>query len=389
MKIWRDNRYPLYLFRGFSRLYFHLPILLPVAFSAANKNMVQTGLVVAAYSIAVALTSLLKIPQKTAKALRPIDQVTLSECGKAAALSAIGASQNIVTLIISQIVIGICFAVGAGADAGLPFRYLTNEHRKMAIRSLQATMFAAVIVAAACSGFLLIWNNSAPFYCAAIAALIGAIFLRSLKEIAPNDVEKKSSEDEHESSLVKRQVRWWKAYYLVTRVSSMSVYVLLVPAACMAFGLPLQYFGLILSGFGIGGMVAAQYGSKVAEKIGYTKIAIASVMSTAAAIFMGIGGALTPILLFVTVTLIGLSGGMVRPCTVGGLGMIGVDSKNQGAIAASLEQLGGLLTAPAVMALAVSLGYEVSSRMLFLICGTIVGILGIVLLLIKVRRRND
>ena len=376
-----DNRRALYAFRGLSRLYFHLPILLPFALTLTAGEMGLAGLAIAAYSLAVAGTSLLKVPQSIARRLGPIPTIAISEGGKIVGLLVIAVVPDFAALLVAQIVIGVCFAVGSGADGALPFTYLTGAQRTTAASGLQAIMFVSVIVSAIASGFLFTANVALPFACAAAASAIGIVALLRLRGAPPATQEKSAGpRDSAMNDASRAAVAWWSSYYLLTRVGSMSVYVMLVPASCVIFELAPQAFGLVLGGFGIGGLIAARYGTTIAGRYGYRMLAIVSVVATAVAVGLGALGVVSPALLFINVLLIGLAGGMVRPCTVGGLTAAGIPSSDQGRIAGKLEQHGGLLTAPVVMLFALGLAVGLAPGVLFLCAGGVLLALGLWLL---------
>lgn len=263
--------------------------------------------------------------------------------------------------------VGTCFALGAVADARLPLAYLmtstacprsARSRSPWSVRSFSLRLIPL-------SGTP--QTRSAPFSAAAAAEAPGSSGCGRPSGFPPAGGPRGAAPAAGAETKLPPGVTWWKGYFLVTRV-----FVISLPPACFLLCLLPRYFsGLVLCEFEVGGLVAARYGSKIANRYSFARVAGGCIRATTSAIVAGCLGVQSAPAQVGAVLLIGHAGGMGRRATAGALSELGLAGAQQSATAGSLEQPEGLITAPVVVVFAVALGHGVRPGVVFIVAATV------------------
>jgi hypothetical protein len=368
MAMSRDLRL-FYAYRIISRLYFHLPVLF-VFFVQQRFTLLQVEVLLAVYGLVVSLCA--QIGPRLARRLPRKGIIAFGELLKVAGLALVVTASSVWMAGIGQALNGFGYSLTAGTDSSV-LRALVDspEANARAQSNTQSYMFLAVLVSGVAGAVIFARDASWVFYASMATALLAAVIVAFLPEpasatAAPPGGSGPSSGGPGEPPRSEQVTgrAWWFGYYVTLRAITLAVFVGFLPYLFFeVLHVRLAYFGAVLGIFSLSAFLSARYAMALTRRLGRTTLTITTlVLSLLAIALFGLVQRLDVAL--VSMAMLGLSSGGVRPLTMNALGSAGLPPQVLGAVErwygvanAALLVAGGLLLAtsgfrPLMLALA-------------------------------------
>jgi hypothetical protein len=351
MAMSRDLRL-FYAYRIISRLYFHLPVLF-VFFVQQRFTLLQVEVLLAVYGLVVSLCA--KIGPRLARRLPRKGIIAFGELVKVAGLALVVTAPSVWVAGIGQALNGFGYSLTAGTDSSV-LRALVDspEANARAQSNTQSYMFLAVLVSGVAGAVIFARSASWVFYASMAAALLAAAIVAFLPEPASAAAPAGGGPGGPARSHRVAGQAWWFGYYVTLRAITLAVFVGFLPYLFFeVLHVRLAYFGAVLGIFSLSAFLSARYATTLTRRLGRTSLTVATlVMSLLAIALFGLAQRLDVAL--VSMAMLGLSSGGVRPLTMNALGSAGLPPQVLGAVErwfgvanAGLLVAGGVLLAAA------------------------------------------
>jgi len=332
-------------YRVVSRAYFHLPIIV-VFLATQGFRVVWIGLFLALYGLVVSLGDRVVAPVRARLSLP--GSLVVGEAVKCLGLVVLLAPLSTATIVVSQVLSGLGFSMTAGTDAALASTLRSGQEYRTQESRTQMGMFVMSFAAGVTGAFVFTLWHRLPFALSALSCLAAAgiivrqrVPLRSAEDVSPL-VPTRGGDTEAVSS----RARFWASYYSVNRAILLSTYTYLLPVLLFfKVHLRVEMFGAVLGLYTIFGLLAARLSLKLTQR-GESRYAF---FATGAATVVGLA-LLIPgqgWLAGVSIALLGLAGGLVRPATMMFLGpaMGDITASGRQRVMRSLERTQGRIQA--------------------------------------------
>lgn len=340
-------------YRVVSRAYFHLPIFV-VFLVLQGFEVYWIGTALALYGLIVAVGSRLLNPIKARLSLSGC--LVLGELTKFVGLAILLLPVSQGSILAAQTLSALGFCLTAGTDAALASTLRSGERYRAQEASTQMGMFIASFAAGFVGALSFgLWDRL-PFVLSGLSSLGAAVLLHragvSLRNgvqttiLSPAPPGGDADEDGEQAENRPGLVRFWALYYSINRALLLSVYTFLLPLLLfLEANLPIMMFGAVLGLYTVFGLIAARLSLRLTRRL-----------SPLSFFYLGAGVMLVGLgllvhgsvwLAAVSLALLGLAGGIIRPATMMFLGPA-MDGRTQGSrqrVLQGLEQRQGLIQA--------------------------------------------
>ncbi|NRD77091.1 MFS transporter [Bacillus sp. BRMEA1] len=331
-----------YLYRIFSRLYFHLPMLFLFLFTKHFK-ILEIEILLAVYGVMIIISSKWNV-----YLLRSLSQkwvVAIGELFKALGLILIISNSHFGMILLAQCLSGIGYSIAAGPDSSLLrsiCSHLDIESYKKIESSSASGMFLSVLFAGIIGSILYGFKAEYAFY-ASIAFNVLSIFVillvREERQEQPNDPVANKVSLEYTSSQ-----KYWMNYYSISRAFTLAPFVGFLPYFFYSIHVNIFYFGAVLSLFSITGFLSARYTVRLSKKVSPIKLTIISIVLSTLSMFI-FSMANHMYLGLIAISLMGLASGGIRPLTVSNLNYTDMKPNQRTALLSAMERKYGFWNA--------------------------------------------
>lgn len=346
------NMICFYLYRIFSRLYFHLPILF-VFFDMQHLSVLYIELLLSAYGLVIVFTAKWNV-----KLMRYWEQKHVIACGeflKGLGLALLVIDQHFYTMLAGEIICGLGYSLAAGTDSSL-LRSLCDAQDQKQYQKVESGsasyMFLSVLLAGIIGSIVFNYDRFAVFYISMFANACSILTIILIRERNKPGVQQKRipegplerSPGSAAANLSPPQ-KFWKRYYALSRAFTLAPFVGFLPFYLYhTLHVSLLYFGLVLSLFTILGFFSARYAIRVGARIGEHRLMmLMTALSALAMILFGLFDQLAVGL--IAIALLGLASGGVRPLTINHLNRSGTSAELRTTILSSMERVYGFWNA--------------------------------------------
>ncbi|KYD28915.1 MFS transporter [Geobacillus sp. B4113_201601] len=342
----RRNLLFFYMYRIFSRLYFHLAVLF-LYFYLNNIDILHIELLLAIYGITLMVSS-----QWSSKLTKYISEkyiIAIGELVKATGLLFFTFELHFYTLVIAQILSGIGYSLTAGTDSSLLRHILLNEDSskyKKVESSSNSYMFISFLLAGIVGSILFKFDQLYVFYGSICANFISFLAILS---IGTDKSERKQVQETIVGNNTQMEntslENFWKNYYAISRAFPLAIFIGFLPYFLFrVIEVNLYYFGVVLSLFTLLGFSSARLLVRLNNTFSYKNLTLATtVFSIIAMILLGVSNNF--VLSVIAVALLGFSSGGVRPLTLSNLNTNKMDARQRTALFSSMEKLYGFWNA--------------------------------------------
>lgn len=340
-----------YLYRIFSRLYFHVPVLF-VYFYQLGLSVVQIELLLAIYGIVLILAPKAVIRLKNRYRQKTI--IVIGELIKAGGLLCFILSDKLVILILAQILSGLGYSFTAGSDSNLLRKIFgTYKGDKYEYKQIEAKsnsyMYISFLTAGVLGSMIFSVNNSFVFLASAISNLLSMAAIMLMREpvdVGQGSAARQENDKEEEAKEIQTgEAGFWKKYYALSRAVTLASFTGFLPYYFfLGVNINLFYFSAVLSLFNLFAFLSSRLVIKLGEKFGYKVLAIgtSSILVFAFFIFSISDNVLICI---ANTSLLGLASGGVRPITLTNINKSSIGQGLRIKILSSMEQLYGFWNA--------------------------------------------
>lgn len=346
-------------YRVVSRLYFHLPILLPYLYGA-GLGLVNVTLLLAVYGLvgtfAGGATDLL---------LRRLRQKQVVICGELLKLAGLllviyGTLPGRVSLgvvLVGQILGGVGFSTALSTDTsllrslveslGCPELFGTVQART------QSYMFIATLVAGSVGGLLFAHQPAWPLLASCAAAAASVLVLLAMDDPRGEpETQTPAAEGDKTPLMLAPDQRFWVRFYALSRAFTLAPFIGFIPFFFVKLQVAPYMLGIVLSVFSLAAFAAARCSDTMIRRYGESvHMALTVTSMVGATLIFGRGDWLAShgIDYFVAglagIALLGLGSGGVRPTTMSHLELRGMTPQQRTRLFARMERDFGLLNA--------------------------------------------
>lgn len=346
-----------YIYRIFSRFYFHVPVLF-IFFYLKGLSILQIELMLAIYGLVLMIAP--KFIGSIKNVIKRKCTIMIGEGIKALGLICFINGNGFTILIIGQILSGLGYSFTAGTDSillkslfqkyGEGNKNPYNYKYKTVESNSNSYMFVAFLIAGILGSILFNWNQKYVFYFSIISNIISIIAMLVISEAKDMENDNNVNITDIKTTLImdeklKKEISFWKSYYSISRAFTLGSFVGFVPYFFFVLtNVNLYYFGLILGLFNLAGFIASRVIIKISNKMGYQKLTIITLALLAIALL--IFGIFANIIIgIIAITLLGIASGGVRPLTLSHLNTLDLSSGERMKIISSMEQQYGFWNA--------------------------------------------
>ncbi|HHW39259.1 MAG TPA: MFS transporter [Bacillales bacterium] len=334
----RKNIFLFYLYRIFSRLYFHLPILF-VYFYVSGFTVFYVEILLAVYGLMIMIgTGINKVFIKTSKHRKIM--ISIGEVTKAAGLFFLLIANTFEIFLIGQILSGIGYGLTAGIDSSILEAILSpKEDYKREESNSASYMFIAGLIAGIVGSVFFSYNQEIPFIFSIIASFLAFVSILMIKVEMDEDTIQNHKDIQYKPTL---KERFWINYYAITRAFTLASFVGFLPYFFFTIvKIDMYYFGAVLSLFTLSAFFSARYIMRINE-----------LLQTTYLLSVTIGFLVISMILFslskntslglIAITLMGLASGGVRPLALIHIRTIQPSFEFQRIVSSSMEKKYGL-----------------------------------------------
>lgn len=296
------------LYRIFSRSYFYLPFLL-IFFHQKGYSIIVIEYFMACYGLGAFISN--KFIKNNFKTQNPKQLLIVSESLKIIGLLCLSFLSNPSLIILSQLILGISYSIGAGEDTKIINSSLENDVTDFQNIS-NSFMFLSLLVSGIIGGYIYNFNNVLPFLLTIIASLVSIfsifLFLPSVLD-SVNHIEKTVYKNKIDISY---HAYVWISHYSIIRGIILSIFTGFLPYYFFTeLGISTQYFILILAAYTLTGIISSIYCTNLPN------------FTSSLSLFLSLCLLLSHNIIFIVISmvLLGLSSGLTRPQTIKNLNM--------------------------------------------------------------------
>lgn len=343
----RTHRWAFMAYRSISRLYFHMPILF-VYFYQATESVAATMFLLAVYSVAIALCSPWSVPLARRWGLKGV--LMLAEACKATGLFLLVVPDAPLVWIVGQVLGGLGFGLGIGTDSALLRAQIgprgQEEYRQLEARSM-AVMFPSVYIAGVVGAWLFEIAEPWPFLGGAAAAVVAGIAILCFEDRSSAAMRGGASAgaEADGAASVPSDLAFWLLYYVLTRAIVLAVFLGLFPLTLLQIpGLAVGSFGLLLGIFSLCAAASARCAPRLMGR--FPEGMLVLTLNAALALSLGLHYvADTVALAVVSIALLGVTAGTVRPVVLGRVNAGCSDPGQSNRLLSRMESLYGFTNA--------------------------------------------
>ncbi|SFR57376.1 MFS transporter [Anaeromicropila populeti] len=357
----KKNISGFYLYRFFSRFYFHVPMIF-VFFYQFQLSIITIELLIALYGIILMIAPKLILGLKNKYMQKAI--IISGELIKALGLGCFilavyWPSGQFPLLIAGQILSGLGYSFTAGTDSSLlrkvfaRYEDTSYDYKQVEAKS-NSIMYVAFLTAGVLGSVVFQISKVFMFSLSILSNVLSILSIMLMEEKKEETAEKtSSSSNENEIEVDKKEkqeVNFWKNYYASSRAVTLASFTGFLPYYFfLVVDVNLWYFSAILSLFNLFGFISSRGVLKLSEKIGYKMLTIGtSIILLVALIIFGFSNNL--IISILSISLLGLASGGVRPITLSNINKSDISQKSRIKMLSSMEQLYGLYNASLLIA---------------------------------------
>jgi hypothetical protein len=338
-RVWR-----FYVYRAFSRGYFHLVILQIWLLQAQRLSRGMAGVVLACYALALlGGGNLVRGPlgaRLGAKALVPTGEAT-KLVGLALLVAAGG---RLELLLAGQLIGGLGYVMAQGPDSLLLSAMVADgggaEYRKHESRSM-SIVFLVLFGAGLLGAIAYRHDRTLPFLLSMGATAVAGITAMTF------GVDHAIGGNRPRAAGARRigpDILPWVFYYVVTRALALAAAIGLLPLFLFFdLQLSLPWFGFVIGAFTLSASLSGRYGAALVRNKGQWVIPVTALVVAVG--FVLLASAHDKPLAVVAMALLGAPTGLVRPLTMGQLNRVGGATAQDPGLLSLMEQIYGLVNA--------------------------------------------
>lgn len=404
----KKNMISFYLYRIFSRLYFHVPMLF-VYFYTYGISVVEIEFLLAVYGVVLIIAP--KIVVKFKNKYKQKSIIIVGELIKIMGLLCFVLTKNIFVLIIGQIFSGLGYSFIAGTDSNLlkllfgTYKGNAYDYKKVEANS-NSYMFVAFLGAGVLGSVLFQTNNQLIFICSIASsalAIISTCFITEKKElkepqeisIPDKDTENADVVEELKDTISNQSVvlqknkelSFWKNYYALSRAVTLATFVGFLPYYFfLVTDVNLYYFSAILSLFNLFGFVSSRVVIRLEQRFGNKVMAVCtSAILIVAFIVFSVSDNI--IISIINLSLLGLASGIIRPITMISINQYDLIQSDRIKIVSSMEQIYGFWNASLLIIGGIILNYFGFQQLMLVIM--LVYLLLILINVLRIRVKSE
>lgn len=315
-------------YRSLSRLYFHMPILVPFLLPMAG-GAAGAMLVLAVYAAGTAWATGSGMSVALSRRIGVKRVVIVAELLKAAGLAVIALDPGLLLVVAGQLAGGIGFGLGIGTDSMLlRARHAPEDAaglRESESRSM-SVVFPSVVISGVLGSLLYVLDPRLPFALGSMAPIAAALCIASIPgstaSSSPTPNQPRPQRDQTPTAL--RFHRW---NYVVTRATIMTLFLGVFPFVFGRIaGLGVAWYGVILAAFSLTAFLSARMYPAIAVRLSSDEetargriavlVSISTLVSASLIAVASVPPALGPawiIPVVAAVALLGVPAGLIRP----------------------------------------------------------------------------